>query len=186
MRVKVIGLRAALAAAVSLGVAACGSIPGGEANFPEKRKGDTAPTWSKDAPRETVFGTDGLNLFGGGKKKAEDGGGGGIGVNAYLWRASLDTVAFMPISSADPFGGVILTDWYAPPETPSERFKLTVFIMDRALRADGVRVAVFRQVRDGAGNWIDAAVDGATGTAMEDAILTRARQLRIGGSGVAK
>ena len=69
-------------------------------------------------------------------------------------------------------------------ETPSERFKLTVFIIDRALRADAVRVAVFRQVRDGAGNWVDAAVDGTTGTAMEDAILTRARQLRVGGSGV--
>ena len=73
------------------------------------------------------------------------GGGPGIGVNSYLWHASLDTVSFLPLASADPFGGVIITDWYSPPATPNERFKVNVFILNRELRADGVKATVFRQ-----------------------------------------
>lgn len=101
------------------------------------------------------------------------------GINAYLWRASLDTLSFMPLASADPFGGIIITDWYAPPETPSERFKLTVYILSRDLRADGLRVATFRQVRSPLGAWADAEVDPKTIIDLENNILTRARQLRI-------
>ena len=128
----------------------------------------------------SVFGPGGLNVFGSDESEAGGGeGGGGIGVNSYLWRASLDTVSFMPLVSADPFGGVIITDWYTPPETPSERFKVNVYILGRDLRADGVRAAVFRQQRDGVGSWIDAQVDQKTPIELEDAILTRARQLRI-------
>ncbi len=100
-----------------------------------------------------------------------------IGVNAFLWRASLDTIASMPVNSADPFGGVIITDWHAQPAAPNERFKLNIYILGRALRADGVRVAVFRQVLSAAG-WQDAAVPSTTGSSIEDSILTRARQLR--------
>ena len=100
-----------------------------------------------------------------------------IGVNAFLWRASLDTIASMPVNSADPFGGVIITDWHAQPAAPSERFKLNIYILGRALRADGVRVAVFRQVLSAVG-WQDAPVPSTTGSSIEDAILTRARQLR--------
>ena len=103
----------------------------------------------------------------------------GIGVNAYLWRASLETIDFMPLAQADPFGGVIITDWYSPPETPGERFKLNVYILDTELRADGVKVAVFRQVNGTDSGWVDAAVDSGTATAIEDNILTRARELRI-------
>ncbi len=106
-------------------------------------------------------------------------GGAGVGVNSYLWRATLDTVSFMPLNSADPFGGTILTDWYSPPETPNERFKVNIFILGRELRADGVRASVFHQKRDASGQWADAAVDHATGTDLENAILTRARQLRL-------
>ncbi len=84
----------------------------------------------------------------------------------------------MPVNTADAFGGVILTDWHTPPEAPSERFKLNVYILDRKLRADGVRVAVFRQIQDRTGNWKDAAVPDETGIKIEDAILMRARQLR--------
>ena len=114
-----------------------------------------------------------------GPKKDEGGGGSGIGVNSFLWRATLDTVSFMPLASADPFGGVIISDWYSPAETPNERFKVNVFILGRELRADGVRCSVFRQRKDPNGAWIDAAVDGGTGTDIENAILTRARQIRI-------
>jgi hypothetical protein len=103
----------------------------------------------------------------------------GIGVNSYLWRATLDTVSFMPLASADPFGGVIITDWYSPPDQPNERFKVNIFILGRELRADGVRASVFRQKRDASQQWVDAPVDHATGTDLENAILTRARQMRL-------
>ncbi len=103
----------------------------------------------------------------------------GIGVNAFLWRATLDTLAFMPLASADPFGGVIITDWYTNPEKPDERFKATVYILDTRLRADGLNVNVFHQTKDGAGQWIDAATSGQTDTDIENAILTKARQIRL-------
>ena len=123
---------------------------------------------------------DTIYLFGGPDKKAPEGGS-GIGVNSFLWRASLDTMSFMPLVSADPFGGVIITDWFAPPEVPGERFKVTVYILGRDLRADGVRASVFRQRRDEGGDWIDATIEERTRVELEDAILTRARQLRVAG-----
>lgn len=102
-----------------------------------------------------------------------------IGVNGYLWRATLDTLAFMPLASADPYGGVVITDWYVNPEKPDERFKCTVYILDARLRADGLNVAVFKQTRDGAGGWVDAPSAGQTETDIENAILTKARQLKL-------
>lgn len=127
--------------------------------------------------RETVFGEGGL-FFGGEKKRSEENGTAGIGVNSFLWRATLDTISFMPISSADPFGGVIITDWHTPVETPDERFKMNIYILGRALRADGVRVSVFKQIRNPNGQWIDSALGANVPTDIENAILTRARQLR--------
>lgn len=129
---------------------------------------------------QTVFGNDGLDLFGGGKKSKGVGGGPGIAVNSFLWRASLDTISFMPLSSADPFGGVIITDWYSPPEVPQERYKMSVYILGRQLRADGIKVAVFRQRANGPGNWLASPVANDTAIKLENQILTRARQLRIG------
>jgi hypothetical protein len=103
----------------------------------------------------------------------------GVAVNSYLWHASLDTVSFMPLASADPFGGVIITDWYSPAESQNERFKLNVLILGRELRADAVRCTVFRQKRDPSGQWVEAPVDAKTGVDLENAILTRARQMRL-------
>ena len=117
-----------------------------------------------------------INLLGGQSDPNENN---GIGVNGFLWRASLDTLSFLPLSSADPFGGVIITDWYAPPESPAERFKVTVYILGRELRADGVRVAVFRQKREADNDWLDASTGDTTSTSLENAILTRARELRV-------
>ena len=102
-----------------------------------------------------------------------------IGVNGYLWRATLDTLSFMPLASADPYGGVVITDWYVNPEKPDERFKCTVYILDARLRADGLNVAVFKQNRSAGGEWIDAPSATQTETDIENAILTRARQLRL-------
>jgi hypothetical protein len=123
-------------------------------------------------------GEGGFQIFGPNRSRPGDEGGSGIGVNSFLWRASLDTISFMPLVSADPFGGTIITDWYSPPDQPGERFKVNVFILGRQLRSDGVRVSVFRQVRDGAGGWRDAETASGTGTQLENAILSRAREFR--------
>jgi Domain of unknown function (DUF3576) len=126
----------------------------------------------------SLFGPGGL--FGSRQEKKDDTGT-GVAVNAYLWRASLDTINFIPLVSADPFGGVIITDWYTPPSAPDERFKVNIYILGRALRADGIRASVFRQQMQGAG-WVDAPVALNTATDLENAILTRARQMRLAGS----
>ncbi len=126
----------------------------------------------------TLLGPEALTFSPGGDPSAAAGGG-GIGVNAFLWRASLDTINFIPLASADPFGGVIITEWYEPPESESERLKVNVFILDTRLRGDAVRVSVFRQTINGRGDWQDANVDPDVARALEDTILTRARELRI-------
>ncbi|MCB2074192.1 MAG: DUF3576 domain-containing protein [Novosphingobium sp.] len=100
-----------------------------------------------------------------------------IGVNGYLWRASLDALSFMPMLQTDSSGGVIVTDWYANPSNPGERVKITVTILDQDLRADALRVAASRQVSQN-GNWVTAPVQAATVQKLEDIILTRARDLR--------
>ena len=108
-------------------------------------------------------------------------------VNRYLWSASLETMDFMPLLTADPVAGVITTDWYANPQVPSERFKANVYVLDTALRADALRVSVFKQVPaqlpDGQVIWQDAPVNPATAAELENAILTRARELRLNSLG---
>jgi hypothetical protein len=100
-----------------------------------------------------------------------------IGVNSYLWRASLETLSFMPLTQADSSGGVIVTDWYANPQNPSERVKVSVSILDQDLRADALRVAASREVLQG-GVWVAAPVQASTVQKLEDVILTKARDLR--------
>ncbi len=101
-----------------------------------------------------------------------------IAVNGFLWRAALDSTSFMPLRSADAYGGAIITDWYSPPEAPGERFKITVLVQGATLRADGVKVTVFKQKRSPKGEWIDAKVAKNTGIDLENVILARARDLR--------
>ena len=163
-----------------LAVAGCGTADP-DTVYPRQKKYGGGGGGGTYAPKESVFGEGGLDLFGGGETQDDGSGGSGIGVNSFLWRASLDTISFMPLVSADPFGGVIITDWHSPPESPGERVKITVYILGRDLRADGVRAAVFRQRQDGSGSWVDAAVENRTQVQLEDAILTRARQLRVAG-----
>ncbi|MEO0879471.1 MAG: DUF3576 domain-containing protein [Pseudomonadota bacterium] len=116
-------------------------------------------------------------------------------VNRYLWAASLETLDFLPVFTADPIAGLIITDWYTNPGAPNERFKVNVYILDTALRADALRVSVFKQTRAGVGVdaasteggagaeagtlWTDGPVNPATAREIENAILTRARQLRL-------
>lgn len=117
-------------------------------------------------------------LLGSGERARGDQAEAGIGVNSYLWRASLDTLSFMPLEQVDPYGGVIITDWYAGDQAANERFKATVYILDSRLRGDALSVQLFRQVEQN-GQWRDASVDPATRIQVENAILTRARQYRI-------
>lgn len=100
------------------------------------------------------------------------------GVNSYLWRATLETLDFMPLDQTDVYGGVIVTDWYSNPQVPTERFKANVYILDSNLRADGLKVSIFKQTQSG-GGWKDANVDGDTARQIENAILTKARELYI-------
>ena len=171
----------ALVVCLAMFFAGCGIDS--EADFPSEVPGKPGEivydSELENKPTESVFGDGGLDLFNLGGKKNKVQTGSGIAVNSFLWRASLDTIAFMPLSSADPFGGVIITDWYSPPETPKERYKMSVYILGRQLRADGVKVAVFRQQTKGANAWESRSVSKTTATNLENKILSRARQLRV-------
>ena len=101
----------------------------------------------------------------------------GLPINALLWRASLDITSVLPIDDVDAFSGSIITEWYSLPNKPDERIKLAIFVLDRELRSDGVRVVVYAQARDGNG-WRDIGIDADLATNIEDLILTRARELR--------
>ncbi len=164
-----------------LGIAGCG-----ESKMPEFTVFDPKQQRQRDQSG-TFTGRDGLTIFGTGNSgaaqqaAAASSGSGGIGVNAYLWRGALETINFMPLASADPFGGLIITDWYQPAGLADERLKVHVLILDRSLRADGVQVSVFRQLRDARGDWVDEPVDTKTVSDLEDKILTKARELRIAG-----
>jgi hypothetical protein len=135
--------------------------------------GDSSSTRTGGEDSSIIFGVG----KGANKDQGEGTGGSGIGVNAFLWRGALDTIAFMPLASADPFGGVIITDWYTPPGTTGERFKATIYILSRDLRSDGIRVNIYRQVLQN-GQWVDATVAESTVGDIENKVLARARHMR--------
>lgn len=179
-----------IALALCLPLAACAGS--GDQGYPDLDREQRAESG--------LFGNGGVTIFGGGdetepqsgRAKEDDGKridrrmqtvaespASGVGVNGFLWRATLDTLSFMPIDSADPFGGAIITDWYSPPGVQNERFKVNAFILSPKLRADGIRVSVFRQALSRGGQWLDASVSDKTAAQLERTILTRARELRI-------
>ena len=132
----------------------------------------------EDKEREkhgSIFGEQGLKLF---STNNNNNSGGGIGVNAYLWRASLETFSFLPLSQTDPFGGIIISDWYTAEKSPNERIKVNVFILDKVLRADAIRVSLFKQyLKDG--QWLDSPVNKDVNRQLENKILYTARDIRI-------
>ena len=167
--------RLLLGIAAGAGLSACSSTnlrtPG-----PDEYRDDSG----RASVRGRLGGQDGILIFGtdrSGQRGQADQGGAGLGVNAFLWRATLDTLSFMPLSSADPFGGVVITDWYTPPGVQGERFRATAYILGRQLRSDGIRVVLFRQeIRNG--TWVDVPVSPGTTAELEDQVLNRARELR--------
>jgi hypothetical protein len=135
--------------------------PVADADYNDSRTGGVSAPGGLGAPKNNQQQEAGANLV----------------VNMFLWRGALDTLSFMPLVSADPYGGVITTDWWSPPTSPGERLKATAYVLGRTLRADGIRVTIFRQVRDG-GQWADAPVNPANATDIENKVLARARELR--------
>ena len=168
--------RSTSAAALLIAVLALGAC---SASKPNPTDPDYMGRLGPGGPGDTgsMFGEGGLSFGTGVNHSADSTGGGGLGVNAFLWRGALDTLGFMPLASADPFGGVIITDWYSPAGSTGERFKATAYILGRQLRSDGIRVAIFRQVLEN-GQWVDAPVSPVTTSEIEDKVLARARQLR--------
>ncbi len=166
---------------VSMLLAACGTATKTNPTDPGYI-GQQGPASSGSMPGGSILGDSNL-VFGTAKQRPGDSGGAGgtgggsLGVNAYLWRGALDTLSFMPLASADPFGGVIITDWYTPPTSSNERFKATAYILGRELRSDGVRVSIFRQVLQD-GHWVDSSVSPVTVGEIENKVLARARELR--------
>ncbi|HET8996997.1 MAG TPA: DUF3576 domain-containing protein [Acetobacteraceae bacterium] len=147
----------------------CGSLTGSSQRL-QSSEMQAAPSQDNRSGFSAIFG------FGG--QSTQNNGGNSLAVNAFLWRGALDTISFMPLASADPFGGVILTDWYTPPSSPNERFKATIFILGRELRSNNLRISIFRQVLQN-GQWVDAQVSPNTVNDIEDKVLARARRLRV-------
>ncbi len=178
MTIQKIAFLSVVGLILATSLAACGSVKGTQ-EYPKSQ-------YDKDKER---FGSildnkdgGGFTLFDSSEKRRVQAEAAMGGANTFLWRAALDTIGFMPLASADSRGGVILTDWYTPPSSPEERIKLNVLIKDNTLRADGVRVSVFRQTKSEAKNapasWVDAVANPSTASQIEDAILQRARQLK--------
>jgi hypothetical protein len=157
-------------AAIVAVVSACGGKP-----VPETGDRDTTDGGLLSDGSTTLSDIPGFDLFGGGS----GGSGGLVAVNKHLWKASLDTLAFLPLSSTDPFTGVIATDWASSPDAPNERFKVAAYVQSPQLTTTALKVAVFREIRDTSGAWVTAAVSGVTARRLEDAILVRARQLKL-------
>lgn len=148
-----------------------GALGDKELDFPQRQE------LERNQSRGKLTG-DGLSL-GGSEDESTAAGKNPLGVNAFLWRATLDTLAFLPLRDADPFGGVVITDWYEDPAARGERYKVSALILDRTLRADGIKVSLFKQKRDTENEWVDIEVDSALERKLEDTILTRARELRV-------
>lgn len=168
-------------AALCLLLGACGG-KNFTANETEDRTGGPKRD-TQQVEDESVFGEGGFsfNTFRDGSLLGgrSDARGGSLPVNKFLWQASLDTLSFLPLSSTDPFTGVIATDWGSTPDAPGERFKVTAFVVNPNLAASSLRVAVYRERRNEGGLWVPMAVDPSTAVKLEDAILVRARQIRV-------
>lgn len=172
-------LSAAFLSLMFLGLTACGQL---NVTAPDVRTKD-------DIERErtgTLFGTDGISLTGGRLGAGSIGGffGGGedpntFRVNRFLWQAAVETTAVLPIESANAATGAIRTLWYSPPGSGQEQTRLVVLVASGELRRNAVKVNAFRRGRGPQGQITEVPVDQGTIVALEEAIINRARQLRL-------
>jgi len=168
-------LLVAFAASLSLTLCACAPSP------PEDPQ--TAANTQKaasDVPDEIDTEATIWTLLGISKKPSEQVHGPvtGLTVSPILWQAAHDTLEFVTFSSEDPLTGLLVTDWYSPPDKPNLRYRINVFILSRALHSDSIKVTVERQERQANGNWTETTIAKQVETDLETAILTRARQLK--------
>lgn len=149
----------------------CSGAKSGNSSYPKSRE-------ELASERVGKLTGEGIVLFGG--KKRGSGATEGINVNSYLWRATLDTVYFMPLLNADPFGGTVLTDWYQENPKAKERFKFNILITGTELRANAIKVSAFKQVLDASGKWQNASISAEFAADIEERIINRAREIRVG------
>tara|TARA_Y100001935_G_scaffold168571_1_gene138979 strand:- start:485 stop:1093 length:609 start_codon:yes stop_codon:yes gene_type:complete len=101
-----------------------------------------------------------------------------MSVNPFLWRASLETIDFMPLSSADQVGGTIITDWYSTTDNEKERCKLNIFITGVNLKTENLRVVSFcQEFKDP--TWVNKEIEKENNIKIENAILNRAKKLKL-------
>ena len=160
--------RFAFAALICLSLSACAGLTLSE-NQEANDKGDGSGSFLTGKDEQGIV----ISDFGSPNKV----GASALPVNALLWRASLDVASFVPLSDVDTFGGSILTEWYSLPSRPNERIKLAIFVLDRELRSDGIKVIVYVQQNEN-GIWTDAGQDSEMAVRIEELILTRAREIR--------
>ena len=131
-----------------------------------------------------LFGNDGIDFFGGDDK--EEAGSTsfasiGMPINPYLWSASLETLSFMPLCSADPFGGTIFTEWYSSETNENERCKINVFISGAELKTQNLRVSSFCEVFKN-NKWVGVGTNNKNNISLENAILNKAKKLKLNNS----
>jgi len=166
-----------VSAGIMTGIGGCSALEGGVVESTPKNQAETGGAF--DDPNDKLFSSEGISLRGLGIGGDAAGSGNALPVNKYLWRASLDTLNFLPLASTDPFSGVITTEWGASPETPNERVRVTARVDGKELTARALDVAVFRETLNPSGAWVAATVNPATAEQVKDNILQRARELRI-------
>ena len=164
-----------LLATLAIAIVGCSSVDNlkSEADYPR------SPEEQRRERLGKLSGEGGLKLFGGSDDSKSSSANVGIGINSYLWRATLDTLSFMPLASADPFGGVIITDWHEDQKTRGERFKVNVVILDQKLTSNALSVSIFKQDFNKLRGWADTKANPQLVRDMEHKILTRARELRV-------
>ena len=102
----------------------------------------------------------------------------GMPVNPYLWRASLNTIDFMPLSSTDPFAGTIITDWYTAETNLGERCKLNIFINGKDLKTNNLKVSSFCQTLKN-NQWVNIPSQIEENIKLENVILNEAKKLKL-------
>ncbi len=164
-----------LACALGLFVSACAVQTDRDQSFPEvdSEKKPRAQLEKLQGGNEKLFG----DITIGGPKKQEEGLGTGAAVNLFLWRAALETLALGPLESADPFGGVIITDWFTLDEEPGNQFRVTAYILGRSLRTDNIKIAMYVRSTEN-GQMVTRRAASAAETRLENVILTKARTIR--------
>ena len=125
-----------------------------------------------------LFGKEGIKIFSTDEQKQQGVASIGLPINPYLWKASIETISFMPIASADPFAGIIVTDWYSA-NVSTERCKLNIFINGADLKTDNLKVNSFCQILSEDNLWIDTVNDNDNDIKIENAILNKAKKIKL-------